>query len=532
MNPVSVRAFACHSVHGNSSDDFWRALQSKSPPKNFSFSPETRGKETELLFLTKSLHALWCEIQSQTKISASERLGVIFSSTKGCIDDYIWDPEKWNAHQEYDSLTPVLENFLAVAKLKPAISISVSNACASSLSAVYLGMKWIEQKRVGQVLILSADLAGPFVQKGFRALNALTPTHPKPFAKNRDGLAIGEAVSAILIGENSAEFPLQIDSIGIEAEGYAVTRPAPAGASLKRAYLATSKLLPDLIIAHGTATSINDIAEDQAFFELFADRIPITGTKWAIGHTLGASGSMDLIAAFQAMKHDQSFSLATTAEVDPEFRSHYLTRDAKSHTNELNTVFVSSLGFGGVHAVALLTKNKSVTIERTEIRQIEPAQKIAAKPLVISEFNFPFQFPAPIEPNWKSKVDRWYQLDAPAYGLAEFYEQHRERLGPAPDLILLASPAASNATDYQFASQGAQSPAKFVHTLPNIRVSPLCQVMGWTGPVLCVQNGLKTLESALNEAKYLLSDQLKRIWVLSVKDLQVTAFVLETTEKT
>jgi hypothetical protein len=416
---------------------------------------------------------------------------------------------------------------LAAAKLTPAVSISVSNACASSLSAVYLGMKWIEQKRVDQVLILSADLVGTFVQKGFNALNALTPSFPKPFAKNRDGLALGEAVSAILIGETSTVFPLKINSIGIEAEGYAVTRPSPSGNSLKRAYLHTEKLRPDLIIAHGTATLINDIAEDQAFYELFSDTIPITGTKWAIGHTLGASGSMDLIAAFQAMKHGQSFSIATTTEVDPEFRSQYLTCNSEPRPLTLNTVLVSSLGFGGVHAVALITKTTSENVAVLETRGRAGAEAPAPNPFAISEFSFSFPFPAPIEPNWKTKVDRWYQLDAPAYGLAEFYEQHRAQLNSPPDLIVLASPSASNATDYQFASQGAQSPAKFVHTLPNIRVSPLCQVMNWNGPVLCVQNGEKTLESAINEAKYLLSDQLKRIWVLSVKDLQVTAFVLE-----
>jgi hypothetical protein len=145
--------------------------------------------------------------------------------------------------------------------------------------------------------------------------------------------------------------------------------------------------------------------------------------------------------------------------------------------------------------------------------------------------DFDFIHPAPVEPLWKNKVDRWYQLDASAYGLAEFYQQYASELGTHPDLIVLASPAASNLTDRQFVSLGAQSPAKFVHTLPNIRISPLCQVMAWNGPVLCLQNGKNTLESALTEAKYLLDDCNQNIWVLSVKDFKVTAFSLKNNQK-
>lgn len=139
---------------------------------------------------------------------------------------------------------------------------------------------------------------------------------------------------------------------------------------------------------------------------------------------------------------------------------------------------------------------------------------------------FTFEFPAKLEPEWKSKVERWYQLDAAAYGLAEAYWQWRMTLKNRPDFLIMASPSASNVTDLSFAQTGASSPQKFVHTLPNIRAASLCQVMEWAGPLLCLQNGEQTIFSALREAADLVSSELKVVWVMSVVDSEIHWFEL------
>jgi hypothetical protein len=132
---------------------------------------------------------------------------------------------------------------------------------------------------------------------------------------------------------------------------------------------------------------------------------------------------------------------------------------------------------------------------------------------------FPFQYPAASEPEWKDKVDRWYQLDAAAFGLAQAgWAWRKQRLTHPPSLILLASPGASNATDRQFALTGATSPARFVHTLPNVRSSSLCQVLDWAGPVLCIQRDPVSRIWALGESVEWLSPQWPEIWVLSMEN--------------
>jgi hypothetical protein len=138
----------------------------------------------------------------------------------------------------------------------------------------------------------------------------------------------------------------------------------------------------------------------------------------------------------------------------------------------------------------------------------------------LQHHRFSFTFPAASEPSWSQKVERWYQLDAAAYGLVQGFSELRESLGSRPDMIVLASPRASNSTDRSFAVTGASSPSKFVHTLPNVRGAPLLQVMGWGGPVICVQDDPQTILNGIDQALGFLEtdSRLHRIWVLSVQE--------------
>ena len=96
-------------------------------------------------------------------------------------------------------------------------------------------------------------------------------------------------------------------------------------------------------------------------------------------------------------------------------------------------------------------------------------------------------------PTWASAVDRWYQLDAPAFALAEAWSRWSDL--PRPQFIVGASAGASNVSDKAFAETPRAQ--KFVHTLPSVRYAALCQVMRWAGPLLCVQRDPSTLVAGL-----------------------------------
>ncbi len=135
-----------------------------------------------------------------------------------------------------------------------------------------------------------------------------------------------------------------------------------------------------------------------------------------------------------------------------------------------------------------------------------------------------FEFPTTRIPVWSDKVDRWYQLDAAAFGLLELVT-HKCQSWKKPDLILGASPGGSNDTDRAFVQGSAFRPAKFVHTLPNIRISVVLQLMSWQVPVICLQNDPDTVETALVEATFLAKG--KNVWILGVEGSTSFGFVSE-----
>jgi len=136
----------------------------------------------------------------------------------------------------------------------------------------------------------------------------------------------------------------------------------------------------------------------------------------------------------------------------------------------------------------------------------------------LSYNQFDFRYPSKNVPDWVSQVDRWYQLDPYSYGICEAVSvwQKSEKYLPEPSILFLASPAASNEADWEFVRTGAASPAKFVHTLANVRSLALCQVMNWQGIVICLQKDPQTMVRGLLEAALHLSTQAPIIWVICV----------------
>ena len=106
------------------------------------------------------------------------------------------------------------------------------------------------------------------------------------------------------------------------------------------------------------------------------------------------------------------------------------------------------------------------------------------------------EFPQKNIPEWSTKVERWYQLDAYAFGLCEaFFHLPNKDFNS----LILASPEASNETDFHFSHHSIASPQKFVHTLPNVRASVGLQAIGKKSPLICMQNSPYSMSSALKE---------------------------------
>ena len=437
------------------------------------------------------------------------KLGVILATTKGAIDDEIWKGD--TAELAADFFSPVLDEFLRAAELRPARTTAVSNACASSHSAFALAGAWLSEAEIEDVLVLAADRVGPFVLHGFHSLRAVSAEVARPFDANRSGLLLGEGAAALFLSRHPGEF--RISGVGIDAEGHAVNRPAETGASLREACrLATRGKIPDLVIAHGTATEVNDPIEARVLADLYPyGDVPITASKGAIGHTLGASGAIDLLLARESMRRGEAFTISQTTAIDPKFEGIFLASPSRDTVatvpGRFSRVLVTSLGFGGIHAAAVL--------ERAPNPPVPSAPRAAFSGGVETADAHSYSFPVKIAPEWAGIVERWYQLDAFAFGMAAAAFAWRDDARPA--VLFLASPAGSNATDAEFARAGARSPALFVHSLPNVRSSAFCQVLGWHGPLFCIQLDPETFEAAVAEARRHYRRTGEAAWVVGIE---------------
>lgn len=368
-------AAGCSTAQGPTSEHFWQnTLRGISKTISLNSVNFLRQRTTEIpdyfvhwrtdipstlphrARLQQLLDEAWQEAQDSIPESLLENnLGVLFVSTKGFSEDVVWD----SFSSPPDALTPLMADFLSRHRLKPAHTSVISSACASVAVALQVAEDWIELERVDTVLVLACDSVGEFVTRGFHSLGALTQEeYAQPFDEKRSGLQLGEA-AAVLCVSRYPESQYTISS-RINCEGVAATRPDNKGQSL---YLALEGVIgkkekPSFVVAHGTGTILNDATEDLVLAALYKENTPyVTACKWSVGHTLGVSCAIDIIAAKKSLENQLTFGLTATKNIEKSFKARYITNSP--HSLSASSALISSLGFGGVHAGVYLAKENS-----------------------------------------------------------------------------------------------------------------------------------------------------------------------------
>ena len=235
-------------------------------------------------------------------------------------------------------------------------------ACATGIWAIAQGFELIQMGQCERVIV--GALEAPITRltlAGFDKIGALAKTGSYPFDKNREGLALGEG-GAVLVLE-SAELAIarkasiygQLLGFGFTCDAHHVSAPESTGknaiAAIKQC-LDRSNLNPldiDYIHTHGTSTKLNDQAEARLIQYLFPQAVPLSSTKGATGHTLGASGAIG--AAFCLMALKQQILPPCVGLKEAEFD---LDLVAVSRHSQLQKVLCFSFGFGGQNAVMAL----------------------------------------------------------------------------------------------------------------------------------------------------------------------------------
>ena len=245
---------------------------------------------------------------------------------------------------------------------------SVDAACATSAHSIGMLYNLI---RIGQVQIgISGGADSPFAEAVMAAWCSLrvvstrndTPaTACRPFSADRDGMVLGEG-AAILVMESGTSVqkrgvePLaEIKGYGASSDGAHITQPSQAGVALAmtRALADAGLAAEDIqhINAHATATEWNDRVETAAIKQVFGDyayRIPVVGTKAALGHSIGASGALELAACIQSLRTQTIPPTINYTRPDPDCDLDYVTEGGRPVA--ARNVMSNSFAFGGSNA--------------------------------------------------------------------------------------------------------------------------------------------------------------------------------------
>ena len=210
--------------------------------------------------------------------------------------------------------------------------LSPSIACASGTQAVGLARELIALDRADVVIAGGTEALCEFVVAGFACLRATTASAVRPFDARRDGLALGEGAALVVVESaahaerRGATAAIEVAGAGLSADAVHMTAPARDGAGAARAMraaLADAGLAADavdVVSAHGTGTVFNDAMEMAAIpaaCGAAASRIPISGIKGAIGHTLAAAGAFEAVLCARILRDGVVPPTAGCEELDP-----------------------------------------------------------------------------------------------------------------------------------------------------------------------------------------------------------------------
>jgi 3-oxoacyl-[acyl-carrier-protein] synthase II len=252
-------------------------------------------------------------------------------------------------------------------------SFAPLSACAAGAHAIGEAVELIESGRADAVVAGGSE-AGlvPLARAAFSALDALSESGiSRPFDVRRDGFVMGEGAAVLILEdgerarERGANVLAYVRGYGATTDAYHLTAPDKEGAGAAEAIriaLADAELTPADVVyvnAHGTSTPLNDRSETKALKAALGDAakdIPVSSTKSAIGHLLGAAGAVEAVATILALR--DRIAPPTLGHEEPEEgldldyvpgKARPLDIDGKPAIGLSN-----AFGFGGHNAVLCL----------------------------------------------------------------------------------------------------------------------------------------------------------------------------------
>jgi 3-oxoacyl-[acyl-carrier-protein] synthase II len=253
-------------------------------------------------------------------------------------------------------------------------SFGTVSACAAGAHAIGVAERLIRYGDADRVVTGGSEAAiTPLATAAFGRMDALSDSGvSRPFDRRRDGFVMGEGAGVLVLEEEDEARARGARILGY-LRGYAstsdahhLTAPEPSGRGAAKAIELALKdadvRAGDVVYvnAHGTSTPLNDRAETNAIKtalgEELAGSVPVSSTKSAIGHLLGAAGAVEAIATLLALRDRIAPPTLNYEEPDEGLDLDYVPNEARPLANgEVPAIGISNaFGFGGHNAVLCL----------------------------------------------------------------------------------------------------------------------------------------------------------------------------------
>jgi 3-oxoacyl-[acyl-carrier-protein] synthase II len=336
-------------------------------------SPYSRATELALAATAEALAD--CGLDRDRLSGSAGRVGVILASNQGGMAASVPRYRELNfpyrrgpASAErlprlLDSAPTTTLDLLMLAVGGAGPCLTVSTACSAGLHALGMASDMIRQGDADVVVVSAVEVLTEAALAGFSVLRALTGGDaPRPFDADRDGTLLGEGAAALVLEDydralaRGAAVRAEVAGYGSSTDAYHMTRPRAEGAAqaITQALGAIAPDAVDWVKAHGTGTPANDASEAQALHSVFGERartLPVTSLKATLGHSLGASGAVEAVAAILALQG--GFVPATLHVERPDPACDLDLVRGASRPLRARHVLANAFGFGGNNAAVL-----------------------------------------------------------------------------------------------------------------------------------------------------------------------------------
>ncbi len=415
---------------------------------------------------------------------SSDDVRLVVSTTKGNIDYLALDCDNIIDKTFIDTSVQSVADYFKC-KNTPII---ISNACISGVSAFVVARWMLVTEKCKHVVVAGCDALCEFITSGFASFKSISERPCRPYDENRDGLTLGEAAAAIVLTTDVA----MADAAHIRLAGGAVSNdanhisgPSRTGDGL---YFAISNAMNEagvtredigFLNTHGTATRYNDEMESKAVAWAELTDKPLNSLKGYIGHTLGASGVVEIIVCAEQIKQSYIFGTKGFTKSDTP---HELTLSSDIQRFEKQCCVKTASGFGGCNAAIVLDNE-------TTRQQDNKTTGVVGE--VVAEYSLP-QSELPFAEFIRNEFKSFCESNMKFYKMSDMSKalyvavshllniESFDETEPSRRAIVLANKSASLDADIihqeiinKHLPEGA-SPAAFVYTLANVAAGEIC----------------------------------------------------------